>query len=105
MVKIVNGSQNNDWVDHLSKYYKLTTKIEKFCKKHDISIKKDIEYNDDIHFQFWKTIENWPGETAGTKYTECWVSKNDIVGGSIWKIVWDLKGFIRTYFKLPRWPK
>ena len=98
-------NKNGDWVDHLGRYYKLVSKIETFCKKYDISIKHDIEYNNDVHFQFWKTIENWPGETAGTMYTECYIRKNDIVGGSIWKIVWDLKGFIRTYFKLPRWPK
>lgn len=93
------------FVDHLGRYCRFKKKIEKFCKTNDIILKTDIEFNDDLHFQFWKEIEGWPYDEEnppGTRYTECWVSKKDIANASLWKIARDLKGFLTTYFKLQR---
>lgn len=93
------------FVDHLGRYNRMKNKIKKFCDKNDIIMETDIEFNDDLHFQFWKEIEGWPYDEQnppGTKYTECWVSKKDIVNSSLWRLARDLKGFLATYFKLQR---
>ena len=85
------------------KFMKLQNKIEKLCKKFKITCQQDIAYNGDLHLQFRRQrgyTQKRNYDAYGIEYAECYISKNDLQYRMSWRILSDLKGFLRMSFKM-----
>ena len=85
------------------KFMKLQNKIAKLCKKFKITCQQDIAYNGDLHLQFRRQrgyTQKRNYDTYGIEYAECYISKNDLQYRMSWRILSDLKGFLRMSFKM-----
>ena len=85
-----------------SKEERLYNGIVKICKKMHISFQKDLSYNGDWHLQFRKRYgypQNRKYDFYGIEYTECYISKDDVQNRLNYRILSDLKSFLKISFK------
>ena len=88
-------------IEH-NKFIKLQDKITKLCKKFKITCQQDIAYNGDLHLQFRRQrgyTQKRKYDVYGIEYAECYISKDDLQYRMNWRILSDLKGFLRMSFK------